>query len=73
MRELLYELAGYRSEEKPVWVIWGAGNRGLELLKYIKTMEEEIYFADNDVKNKERKFKTLYVSQEAKLKNWPIM
>lgn len=59
MRELLYELAGYKSEEKPVWVIWGAGNRGLELLKYIKTMEEEIYFADNDVKKQGKEIENI--------------
>lgn len=59
MRELLYELAGYRDEEKPVWVIWGAGNRGLELLKYIKIMEEEIYFADTDIKKQGKKIENV--------------
>ena len=60
MRELLYELAGYTNPEEPVWVIWGAGNRGLDLLKYIETMYEAmIYFADNDVQKQGTKINNI--------------
>ena len=37
-------------QEKPKWIIWGAGYRGRLLLQYIKKIElSEVYFADNDV------------------------
>lgn len=50
MRELLYAFARYEKQEKPKWIIWGAGYRGRLLLQYIKEIEmSEIYFADNDV------------------------
>lgn len=32
MRELLYAFARYEKQEKPKWVIWGAGYRGRLLL-----------------------------------------
>lgn len=50
MRELLYAFARYEKQEKPKWIIWGAGYRGRLLLQYIKKIElSEVYFADNDV------------------------
>ena len=44
MRELFYELAGYRSQEFPEWVIWGAGNRGVTLLKYVLKLQDEAVY-----------------------------
>lgn len=51
IRELLYAMCGYNRHENPKWIIWGAGQRGRLLLKYLKNLElSEIYFADNDEK-----------------------
>lgn len=51
MRELLYELSGYRQKKDAIWVIWGMADRGVELLKYIRKLDTQtVYFADNDVR-----------------------
>lgn len=60
MRELFYELAGYRSQEFPIWVIWGAGNRGVTLLKYVLELQDEaVYFADNDARKQGKKIENI--------------
>lgn len=60
MRELLYELAGYRKQEEPTWIIWGAGNRGKALLKYILALHDRtLYFADNDLQKQGKRIENV--------------
>lgn len=60
MRELLYKMANYRKQERPTWIIWGAGYRGLLVLKYIKQLNDEnVLFADNNVQKQGKKIESI--------------